>query len=235
MIFPNFSIWRRKKPEVLAYKYQLIDGMEGSTDELYKTIEDELAEREVPGIAITREEFAEGGLLSARRVYLRMRRERFVFDVCSAPYGKAWFYSYRFAEIPACLMLWELLLTLAVVTGIVFAYTLLFGVLWGGVIISSTLIGLVILLRNPFSLGFVGLDDFLMRLPVFGIVYETFLRKETYYREDSRVMFLKLVAGIIVECAGKEMSEKGFEQKPFIDAAPDIHRKLAELLKLPSP
>ena len=75
----------------------------------------------------------------------------------------------------------------------------------------------------------------LFRSPVFGVVYEEFLRKETYYREDSRVMFMKLVGGIIEACAGKSLAEKGFEQTPFIDAAPDIHRRLAELLKLPTP
>ena len=99
---------------MLDYKHKLIDGMDSSPEEFYSAIESDLVQRQVPGLEITREEFAEGGLLSAKRVYLRMRRERLVFDICSAPFGKAWFFSYRFALIPACIMVWELLLVLAI-------------------------------------------------------------------------------------------------------------------------
>jgi hypothetical protein len=235
MTFPTFGIWRRKNPDVMDYKHLLIDGMEGSTEELYQDIEAELAQREVPGLAITREEFAEGGLLSAKRIYLRMRRERLVFDVCSSPFGKGWFYSYRFAEIPVCLMVWELLLVLAFLAVIVLGYITLFGVLWGSVIIGTSLLGLFLLLRHSLSLGFYGLDDFLIRIPVFGIVYEALLRKETYYREDTRAMYVTLVREVIEARIKKSTTEKGFEQRPFVDATPDIHHKLAELLKHPRP
>lgn len=233
MTFPTFGIWRRKKPLVHDYKFQLVDGMEGSTEDLYRQVEEDLREREVPGLEITREEFAEGGLLSAKRVYLRLRRERLVFDVCSAPFGKGWFFSYRFAEIPVCLMVWELLLVLAFFCVIVLGYVLLFGMLWGSVIIGASLIGLVLLLRHSLSLGFFGLDDFLLRVPVFGIVYEALIRKETYYREDTRLMYMTLMREIIENRIKESTKEKGFEQKPFVDAAPDIHRHLAELLKHP--
>ena len=37
-------------------------------------------------------EFAEGGILSGKRQYLRLRRERLVFDICSAPFGTSWFF-----------------------------------------------------------------------------------------------------------------------------------------------
>ena len=235
MAFPSFGIWRRKKPDVLDHQYQLIDGFDCSTEDFYKGIEGDLTKRKVPAMEITREEFAEGGLLSARRVYLRMRRERLVFDVCSAPFGKAWFFSYRFAEIPACLMLWELLLTLALLNAVVSAYALLFGVLWGGIIIATTLIGLGILLRNSVSLGFYGLDDFLMRLPVFGIVYEVLLRKNTYYREDTRIMYVTLVREIIEARVQEVTAAKGVKQSRFVNAMPDLPHKLAELLKHPKP
>ena len=235
MTFPTFGIWRRKKPNVLDYKTKLIDGLQCSTDEFYKAIEDDLAVREVPGLAISREEFFEGGLMSIKRVYLRMRRERLVFDVCSAPFGKTWFFSYRFAEIPACLMVWELLLVLAILAAIVFGYILLFGPLSGGIIIGTTILGFGVLLRNSLALEFYGLDDFLLRVPVFGIVYETLLRTETYYREDTRVMYMTLVREIIEARSAEFAKEKGFALTPFVDAAPDIYRKLGALLKQPMP
>ncbi len=232
MTFPTFGIWRRKKPEVYEYKHRFIDGMEGATEEFYQGIEGELKKREVPSMEISREEYSEGGFGSSKRIYLRMRRERLVFDVCSAPFGKGWFYSYRFAEIPACLMIWELLLAFALLAGLVFSYILLFGALWGAVIIGSTLLGIGVLLHNSRSLSFFGLDDFLMRLPVFGIVYEVVLRKETYYLEDTRIMYMTLVRDMIEAHVKEAVDEKGFEQKPFVDATPDVHRQLAGLLRL---
>lgn len=235
MLFPSFGIWRRKKPEVIDHQYQLIDGFECSTEEFYKAIEGDLADREVPGLQISREEFAEGGLLSASRTYLRMRRERLLFDVCSAPFGKAWFFSYRFAEIPATLMLWELLLTLLLVGVIVFGYVVLFGVLWGGIIIGLTLLGLGLLLRNSVAFGWYGLDDFLLRLPVLGIVYEVLLRKPTYYREDTRLMYVTLVREIIERRVSGFAGAKGFKQTQFVNASPDLHKKLADLLRIPKP
>lgn len=236
MSFPTFGIWRRKNPEVHDWKHQLIDGMEGTTEELYQAIEEDLLQREVPNLEITREEFAEGGLLSAKRVYLRMRRERLVFDVCSAPFGKAWFYSYRFAEIPVCLMVWELLLVLAFIAIIILGYVLLFGVFWGGVIIGTTLLGIGVLLHHSQSFGFYGLDDFLMRVPVFGIVYEALLRQgNNYYRDDTRLMYMTLVRDIIEDHVREATAEKGFKQSSFEDATPDIHRLLAKLLKHPNP
>jgi hypothetical protein len=43
----------------------------------------------------------EGGLLSAKREYLRVRRKEFVFDVCAAPFGKGFFFSWWLGEIPS--------------------------------------------------------------------------------------------------------------------------------------
>jgi hypothetical protein len=234
MTMPTFGIWKRKEPLVLNYKYQLFEGFECSTDEFYRSIENDLTQREVPGLEITREDFAEGGLLSSQREYLRMRRERLVFDVCSAPFGKTWFFTYRFSEIRPTLMVWELILALAAVAAVVLGYVHLFGMLWGGIIIGLTLLGIGILLRNSLALGLYGLDDALLRLPVFGVVYDVLFRKETYFREDSRLMYWKLVQEI-VEARVKEFAgARGFEQKEFLDARPNINEKLAALLKQPA-
>jgi hypothetical protein len=233
MTWTTFGIWRRKRPEEIDHQFRLIDGFECSTEEFYQAIQDDLAQREVPGLQITRESFVEGGLLSARREYLRMRRERLVFDVCSAPFGKAWFFSYRFAEIHATVMVWELLLVLAALAGIVYGYVVLFGALWGGVIIGLTLLGIGLLLRNSLALGLYGLDDMLLRLPVFGVVYEELLRRPSYHRDDTRLMYVTLVRNIIEARVQEFAAAKGFTQTPFVNATPDIHHMLAQLLKQP--
>ncbi len=53
-------------------------------------------------------DFAEGGTLLSKREYLRMTHEQLVFDICAAPFGTAYFFSCRFAQIPAVVQPWEL-------------------------------------------------------------------------------------------------------------------------------
>lgn len=172
-------------------------------------------------------------MLSAKRLYLRLRRERLVFDICSAPFGKTWFFSYRFSQIPITMMLWELLFVLAVIGAIVSGYVFLFGLFWGGIIIGLTLLGLALLLRNTTSFGWYGLDDFLLRLPIFGAVYEVLLRKETYYREDTRLMYVTLMRDIIERHVEQITGAAGIKQARFESAMPHVPHKLAELLKQP--
>lgn len=109
-----FGLFEKKKADVLSHWYALIPNFNTSTKEFYDAIEQELKAREVPGLEFFHVDFAEGGVLSAKREYLRMTRERLVFDICAAPFGTAYFFSCRFAEIPAVIQLWQLIVLLLV-------------------------------------------------------------------------------------------------------------------------
>jgi hypothetical protein len=52
-------------------------------------VETALEERQVPDLKYARVEWPEGGMLSDRREYLRITRER--LDVCGAPFGTGFF------------------------------------------------------------------------------------------------------------------------------------------------
>src|SRR5664280_1565788 len=91
---------KTKKADVLRHWYVLVHSINASTTEFYTAVEKELQEQKVPGLEISRVDFSEGGLLSDKRVYLRMTRERLVFDICAAPFGTNYFYSCRFADLP---------------------------------------------------------------------------------------------------------------------------------------
>ncbi len=43
----------------------------------------------------------EGGVLSAKREYLRIQRGNLAFDVCTAPHGSGYFFSWWMARVPA--------------------------------------------------------------------------------------------------------------------------------------
>ena len=212
----------QKKADVLEHWISFAEDFQFASADFYAAVEKELDARRVPGLEKSRVEFAEGGLLSDKRVYLRMVRERLVFDVCAAPFGTRYFFSCRMAEIPAVIQLWQLA-AVALGLGIFTALFLkIFGFFWGSVAMVMTVIGTMYLLRNAVALGLQDLDAALIKSPVLGPIYERFLRKETYYRIDTRLMYLDTVSNVVKRLAEEVTGAKGvklvrqYEQAPIL-------------------
>src|ERR1051325_5587696 len=92
--------FKAKQADVLSHWYTAVPKFTAATQDFYAAVENQLKEQQVPGLEISRVEFSEGGLLSDKRAYMRMTRERLVFDICAAPFGTNYFYSCRFAQLP---------------------------------------------------------------------------------------------------------------------------------------
>jgi len=203
--------FRPKAVEVLAHWYALVPGFNASTQDFYAGVEKEVQERKLSGLEISRVDFAEGGLLSANREYLRMMRERLVFDICAAPFGTSYFFSLRFAEIPSVVHAWQLLVTFFGM----FVFLLVLWKIFGfflGLVLFALLFGTTIwAARNAGSSNSPDLDTALMRLPVLGPIYERFIRKETYYRIDTRLMFLESINAIVKTKVEEFTSAKGIK------------------------
>lgn len=215
--------FRRKKADVLSHWFTVLDGFTHSTDEFYAEIEKELAARKVPGLTITRVDFAEGGALSDKRTYLRMIRERLVFDVCAAPFGRAYFFSVRFAEIPAVIKPWQVVACLFAFFLIASLALKVFGFWPGTFTLAGCFVALVYVLRNAIALGLEDLDAALIKSPVLGPIYETFLRKETYYRHDTRLLYQEIVSEVVKKKVEEVTAAKGVklvkahEHSPILD------------------
>lgn len=59
--------FQHKKADVLSYWFVVLDSSQHSTAKFYADVEKELAARKVPGLAMARVDFAEGGALSDKR------------------------------------------------------------------------------------------------------------------------------------------------------------------------
>jgi hypothetical protein len=220
----------KKKAEVLNHWFAFADGFQTSTLEFYDALAKELSAREVPQMELSRIELPEGGLLSQKRIYLRMLRERLVFDVCASPFGTGFFFSCRTAEIPLAIPLAEL--AFAVVLGLSVAAILVYwlGFILGAVTVLLGLAGSVFVLRNSVSMGLQNLDTTLLQIPVLGPLYEVFLRKETYHRIDSRLCYLEVVPTLVKKLAEDTAAAKGVKLVRQYELAP----VLGELYR-PSP
>ena len=218
--------FRSRQPAVLSHWFTVVDEFRYSTQQFYQAIEEELEVRQVPGLAISRVTYREGGALSHGRMYLRLSRERFAFDVCAAPFGQAYFFSLRFVEIPrpgwlgpaVLIGLIAILARIARVavemrpvevglqigiTAITAAMMLAIG--WLGMVALSYA------LRPSVAKSAAGpadLDGFLLRLPIVGYCYERF-RKDTYYREDTRLIYHALITDIVKKKVEEVTAVKG--------------------------
>jgi len=214
----NFS--KPKQAEVLSHWYSLIPNFNTSTKDFYEAVEKELKDREVPGLEMSRVEFSEGGLLSSKREYLRMTRERLVFDVCAAPFGTAYFFSCRFAEIPSVIKLWQLAILLIAFLVTVYVAWRYEGIWLGSLILIAVFALIFYTLRNAVSMGLRDLDSFLVKDPMFGPLYERFFRKETYYRQDTRLMYLDMVNAVVKAAVEETTGAEGIKLIRFNEYSP---------------
>jgi hypothetical protein len=229
-----FGLFEKSKADVIDHWYALVPGFNSSTKEFYEAVEKELKERQVPGLEIFHVDFAEGGALSNKREYLRMTRERLVFDICAAPFGTAYFFSCRFAEIPTVVKLWEFLLLLFGLCAVAFWGLIVFVKIFGVVglmlfpfLLLASLVAAIYTMRNAVAMGLKDLDASLIKTPVIGPIYEAWFRKETYYRHDTRLMYCETVNAVVKAKVEETTGAKGIKLIRYMENCP----MLSELYK----
>jgi len=199
-----------KRGEILDHWIYSADGFSLAPAEFYSIVEKKLTARKIPGMAVTRQEFAEGGLLSDQRIYLRLMRERLAIDACAAPFGDSmYFFSCRTVYVPALVRLWHIVAALVFfnVTGALLIIPL--GLAFAGIAQIALLFALVGVLRNAGTSAFDDLDALLLRIPIVATIYEDWFRVDTYYREDTRGLYVKLLPKFILDAAEEICGAKG--------------------------
>lgn len=89
---------------VFSHWYHLLEGVKASPLDFYSAVDKAIAQRVVPDSKSSRIDWKEGGILSAKREYLRIRRKEYIFDICGAPFGDAFFVSWWLGEVPSGLL-----------------------------------------------------------------------------------------------------------------------------------
>ena len=77
----------------------MIPGMEQSSQEFYQIVEGALESLRLKNIRMERITLSEGGIFSAKREYLQVRRDDQVFHVCAAPFGPSFFISWWLGSV----------------------------------------------------------------------------------------------------------------------------------------
>jgi hypothetical protein len=84
---------------VLSHWNHLVPEMQQSSNDFYGAVDRLLKEARLEDAKVERVNLHEGGLLSAKREYLQVRRKEHVFHVCAAPFGSGFFVSWWLGEV----------------------------------------------------------------------------------------------------------------------------------------
>ena len=212
-----------KDATVISHWHHPIENFQTSSMEFYAAVEVALQPRQIPDYSVSRIDWREGGVLTARREYLRIRRGKLAFDLCAAPFGTGFFFSWWLAELPPThALLWALLicfLGLSFIGGMVAVYGFT-GLFWGIVLAF----GIAWLLGYFLREGHLGseVEDIVLAIPIFGALYERIFKPSTYYKTDTTLMFQSVVHTAVLEVVDQVMSAKGarplteLERKPIM-------------------
>ncbi len=201
----------RNKPtaEIIEHWYALIPELHFSTRDFYAHIEEAISAQKVPALVVSRIDLSEGGLLADKREYLRMKRERLIFDVCGAPVGIHYFFSYRFYVEIAPVMPWQIAVLLFVIWMLLVVSVKFLGIIAGPILLLILGAAAIYTMRNAIGLGLRDLDTSLLKSPVLGPIYERYFRKDSWYREDVRIAYCSIVSAIVKSEVSRFTAEKG--------------------------
>ena len=212
---------RPEKIDVILHWHHLIENFNTSPKEFYTLLEKAIQKRQIPNLEISRVEWSEGGLLSAKREYLRLSRERLIGYICAAPFGTGFFFSSRLGVIATRLTPLQMIV-LVVLLFIVFRIFLSsLGDFWGLIVLVALIGSLFWFARNAASKGLTDFDAVMLKIPLLGPVYFYFFRPVTFFRRDAVNSFADAVHLALLEVIDEVTKARGIrlseaERKPVM-------------------
>ncbi len=94
VLFLIFRPKTKKMGELGEHWSHYFSDLRLSPEEFYSLVEAKVNYQGIPGVKISRVNFAESSILSNRREYLHIERRDDIFDICAAPFGNGFFISY---------------------------------------------------------------------------------------------------------------------------------------------
>ncbi|MBF6570860.1 MAG: hypothetical protein IVW54_18490 [Candidatus Binataceae bacterium] len=84
---------------IVSHWDNMVPGMQVSSNDFYTQVERSLGDHHLEGLKLERVNLRQGGVLSAKREYLQVRRSDNVFHVCAAPFGNGFFVSWWLGRV----------------------------------------------------------------------------------------------------------------------------------------
>lgn len=191
--------------------HQYIPAYQTSALDFYASVESGIQTLGLPDeIRTSRVVFKEAGIVSANREYLRVERRRVAFDLCAAPYGSGYFFSWWCHRLPAP---HTFLALVALLLGFLFVGSIAAAVMKNSC--SAIFVVPVLLLALAFLLGYAvnqeafGDEEYVMEIPIVGWLYERLFNPQTYFRHDTALMFQDAVRHVVKKAIDGTLSAQG--------------------------
>jgi hypothetical protein len=221
-----------RQDNVISQWHRLIESMQASPMAFYQSLETALMRRQVPALNSSKVTYYEGNLLTAQRVYLRIIRGRHAFDICAAPFGTGFFFSWRLTiRRPSLFAVIGFFFGLFLLTSLVFQMGMTIALQLGGTI-SSMLIGafasllgtlmIISLIAQGVEADALDIGGLMGALPLVGPLYERIFSPDTYYKIDTILMFQEAVHNAVLEVVDGMTAAQGLraltelERKPVL-------------------
>lgn len=221
------SYMRRPRLEdVHSHWSKLFENFETSVTDFYSSVQTALEARDIPLIDTREVKYREEGPFTPKRIYFRVTRERLSFDICAAPFGNGFFFSWWLSERPPSGGFLYLSTLLAVSFGIVYGIAdFIPGFLGGGTELFATGVCFLILFLMLIGLARLGVqfaETIVLALPIFGRLYQWYFKPQTYYHIDTLQMYQTAVHAAVLEVIDELTTAKGLrglteaERKPIL-------------------
>jgi hypothetical protein len=208
--FIDFAFgFENKKGEILDHWIAQSDSFSFPPQQFYETVEKELQARKVPAMKISRQEFCEGGLLSDKRTYLCLTRERLHIYACAAAFGTGYFFSCRTVYVPALVRLWHILATLLCFGAIGYFLLKPLGLTFTIIALVALAFAFAATFRNVAASAVEDVDALLLKIPVVSTIYQDWFRQDTFFRVDTRAVYLQRIPALIKEMASNVTAANG--------------------------
>jgi hypothetical protein len=203
---------------ILSHWHTLLENFQTAPLDFYSLVEDAVKRREIPNIEVSRVDWSESGVFSAKREYLRVARGPYVFDICGAPFGTGFFVSswlVRPQVTPWPFTLFLLALSAGLVFIILTSMFSLLGPILFPFVYPALFWGFVQMMNQQKE----GWDESIVAIPFLGAIYERIFRPETYYRVDTRLMFEQSVHNAVLEAIDSMTTARGLRALSEVDRA----------------
>lgn len=206
----------------------LIDDFDFSPLEFYQRIVAELEKRQVPDLLIGTTLLRESTPFSPKRLYLQLRRERFVFEIGAAQFGSSWAVSWRLFDRRRGAKFADFLAVAIFVLPVLMGLTLVFNMPIVALIVGTGIALLWSIMRWAARGNKAYLDELIGRIPFVGRIYESIFHPETFFRLDQREMYRLAVQRSVKKVLTDLGAQKGNRSLAELDPKPilrDLYRR----------
>ena len=206
--------------KIISHWSKLIENLQMSSLEFYNSVEAAIKQREVPETLTSRVEHHEGGMLSDKRIYLRVERENLQYDICAAPFGTGFFVSSWYGKkAPGGGFI--------ILFGVIVVYLALSPIL--GQIFSPSVAMLLYFLGVPaivlfigylMSQGKIGGEEAILATPILGWLYDKIFHPWTYYKVDRIEMYQAAIHNAVLATIDEIAKAKGLRPLTELERKP---------------